>query len=577
MTALISAFVSALDIFTPTKIGENGSKEYTWSNSIRERIIQLSFQLTRTRDENTINGLAATTDTILFDLKTAYNTSSISREEYVEYMSLLYRLIGHTRDIVDGKGEYRLAYMLVNVWQKHYPELAKYAFKLFVLPPDGYSDNNNNNYHPYGSWKDIKYFRGKYDCPNLNNYILSLLVNQLREDVKNDNPSLAAKWVPREKSQFKDVFNELALMYFSNYIETAYNEVSHRKAVLKAKTDFRKLISSLNKKLDTVQIKQCSNNWSEIIPDKQTSITMHKQKRAFLNIKKNGETRYDIPDRNECAITFSLFVKKAVDGEVEIKGARVGLNDFTKEALKLILCGKQSTDEASILNAQWTSNSKQNGMLGKMIAMVDVSGSMSGDPMNAAIALGIRVAEKSLLGKRIMTFSAVPTWVNLTGHDTFIDMVSVVSRADWGMNTSFAAALKMILDAIISQKLTPEDVEDMVLAIFSDMQMDQADSQSISLMNTIETQYADAGNRLWGKPFKAPHILFWNLRSTSGFPTLSTNKNCSMMSGFSPTLLNLFCEEGLNALQTCTPWSLFVKSLSNNRYQPLDDKLRECI
>jgi len=145
------------------------------------------------------------------------------------------------------------------------------------------------------------------------------------------------------------------------------------------------------------------------------------------------------------------------------------------------------------------------------------------------------------------------------------------------MNTSFAAALKMILDAIISQKLTPEDVEDMVLAIFSDMQMDQADSQSISLMNTIETQYADAGNRLWGKPFKAPHILFWNLRSTSGFPTLSTNKNCSMMSGFSPTLLNLFCEEGLNALQTCTPWSLFVKSLSNNRYQPLDDKLRECI
>jgi hypothetical protein len=579
----MSALISALDIFTPTKIGENGSKEYTWSNSIRERIIQLNFQLTRTRDETTITGLAATTDTILFDLKNAYNTSSISREEYVEYMSLLYRLIGYTRDIIDGKGEYRLAYMLVNVWQKHYPELSKYAFKLFVLSPDDYNynnnnnNNNNNNYHPYGSWKDIKYFRGKYDCPNLNNYILSLLVEQLREDVKNDNPSLAAKWVPREKSQFKDVFNELALMYFSNYIETAYNEVSYRKAVLKAKTDFRKLISSLNKKLDTVQIKQCSNNWSEIIPDKQTSITMNKQKRAFLNIKKNGEKRYDIPDRIECAETFSLFVKKAVNGEVEIKGTRVGLNDFTKEALHIISYNKQSTDEATILNAQWTNSSKQNGKLGKMIAMVDVSGSMSGDPMNAAIALGIRVAEKSLLGKRIMTFSAVPTWVNLTGHDTFIDMVSVVARADWGMNTNFASALKMILDTIISQKLTPEDVEDMVLVIFSDMQMDQADSQSLSLMDSIETQYADTGNRLWGKPFKAPHILFWNLRSTSGFPTLSTNKNCSMMSGFSPAILNLFCEEGLNALQTCTPWSLFVKSLSNKRYQPLDDKLRECI
>jgi hypothetical protein len=154
-------------------------------------------------------------------------------------------------------------------------------------------------------------------------------------------------------------------------------------------------------------------------------------------------------------------------------------------------------------------------------------------------------------------------------------MVNAVKTADWGMNTNFAAALKMILEAIIIQKLKPEDVEDMVLAIFSDMQMDFADSSSLSLMDSIEKNYADAGNRLWGKPFKPPHILFWNLRSTSGFPTLSTQKNTSMMSGFSPAILNLFCEEGLEALQGCNPWSLFVKSLQNERYNPLDKFLRE--
>ena len=145
------------------------------------------------------------------------------------------------------------------------------------------------------------------------------------------------------------------------------------------------------------------------------------------------------------------------------------------------------------------------------------------------------------------------------------------------MNTNFAAALKMILDAIVSQKLKPEDVEDMVLAIFSDMQVDQADPRSTSLMTSIEAQYAEAGQRLWGKPFKAPHILFWNLRSTSGFPSLSTQKNASMMSGFSPALLNLFCEEGLSALQSCTPWSLFIKSLNNERYQSLDKQIREIL
>ena len=180
-----------------------------------------------------------------------------------------------------------------------------------------------------------------------------------------------------------------------------------------------------------------------------------------------------------------------------------------------------------------------------------------------------------MLGKRVMTFSASPSWVNLSGQDTFVEMVETVAKAEWGMNTNFAAALNMILDAIITQKLKPEDVEDMVLAVFSDMQMDQADNKSKSLMDSIEKKYADAGQRLWGKPFKAPHILFWNLRSTSGFPTLSTEKNCSMMSGFSPALLNLFCEEGLEALQSCTPWSLFVKSLDNERYKILDQHIRE--
>ena len=567
----MSALISALDNYTPSQIGENGSIEYTWSNNIRERILQLSFQLTRVRDETTINRLASETDKILKELTGSYKSLILTREEYLEYMSIMYRMIGHTRDIIDGKGEYTLSYMLLGVWHNHHPELAKFALRLFVLPPDG----ADKDFHPYGSWKDIKYLHKT--SPPLVKYGSQLLIQQLRVDANSDSPSLAAKWVPREKSKFGELFTELALEYFSNYLDSAKTEDARKKAIIKAKMDFRKLISSLNKMIDTVQIKQCGRNWSDIDPSKQTSITMHKQKKAFLNLNKDGSQRSELDDRVACANQFKEFAQKAAKGEVEIKGKRIGLNDFTKEALELITRNQNNSDEASILNAQWLDNSKQTGALGKMIAMVDVSGSMSGDPMNAAIALGIRVAEKSMLGKRVMTFSASPNWVNLTGEDTFIGMVEMVSRADWGMNTNFAAALKMILDAIVSQKLKPEDVEDMVLAIFSDMQIDQADPRSTSLMTSIETQYAEAGQRLWGKPFKAPHILFWNLRSTSGFPTLSTQKNISMMSGFSPALLNLFCEEGLSALQSCTPWSLFIKSLNNERYQSLDKVIREIL
>jgi hypothetical protein len=259
-----------------------------------------------------------------------------------------------------------------------------------------------------------------------------------------------------------------------------------------------------------------------------------------------------------------------------MKGKRVGMADFCKQARDL-LCrtGYTNQTEKDLLNSQWRDNATQNKALGNMIAMVDVSGSMEGDPMNVAISLGIRIAEKSVLGKRIMTFSAKPTWVNLEPYPDFISQVGAVVRAEWGMNTNFYAALDMILDAIVANKMSAEDVQDMVLVILSDMQIDQGDAsfKSSSLYETIKTKYADAGVRVNGIPYKPPHILFWNLRSTSGFPSLANQSNASMMSGFSPALINVFCEQGMDALQSATPWSILEKSLDNERYAMMGNKL----
>lgn len=579
----MTALVNAMDNFTPSQIGENGHSEYTWSKNTREQIVQLSFQLTRISSPNIISNLAQRVDSILTTLKTDYQSRKICKEVYIEYMSIMFKLIGQTRDIVDGKGEYTLAYMMIGVWDNHFPKLAMFAFSLFV---QGITESETID-HPYGSWKDVKNLI-KYlqtspdinDSTELENYAIELLNNQLKIDAEADLPSLAAKWVPREKSKHSGLFSRLAKNYYSHYLSSALTEASIKRATLKAKMDYRKLISSLNKKLDTVQIKQCANTWVDIDPTRQTSITLHKQKKAFLNLTKKGEQRSLLEDRILCAEKFTEFAAKAARGEVEVKGKRVGLNDFTKNALDLIHNQKQVSSEAQLLNAQWINNSLQTGALGKMIAMVDVSGSMTGDPLHAAIALGVRIAEKSMLGKRVLTFSAKPNWVNLESTDNFISMVEVLQVADWGMNTNFNAALNLILDAIIQQSLPAEDVEDMVLTILSDMQMDSADSScsnsnSNTLIDSITTKYAEAGIRVCGKPYKPPHILFWNLRSSTGFPTLSTQPNASMMSGFSPALLNLFCEQGIDALQSCSPWSLFLKSLENPRYNVLGDRLRE--
>ena len=573
----MAAIINALDTYTPKQTGENGHVEYGWSNDIRERISQFSFQVTRT-DKTQHAKLETVLSDILTILKSRVTSASIpERQVGLGYLTILYKMIGQTRDIIDGKGEYALTYMMIHTWYSFYPILAFYALRCLV----DFGDEGKT--HQYGSWKDIKYFceycksKGATVSHPLIQCSIQLINEQLRKDSNLDynRISLAPRWAPREKSSFGWIYTALACDYFSDYLETAKTSTSYERAVLKCKTDYRKLLSSLNKKIDTLQIKQCGKTWSEIDFTKVTSISLSKQKKAFLNKKNDNSVRSTEEDRIVCAQHFAEHIQKGVKGEVEIKGKRVGMEDFTKQALELL--DSSEKDQIDLLNMQWKDNATQTGALGKMVAMVDVSGSMQGNPMNAAIALGIRTAEKSILGKRVLTFSSSPTWCNLDGHDTFLEMVRVLSVADWGMNTNFYAALDMILNAIVETNLKPEDVEDMVLAIFSDMQMDEADTEGMSLYDKIAEKYSSTGMRLHGKPFKPPHILFWNLRSTSGFPTLSTQKNASMMSGFSPALLNLFCDQGIEALQSCSPWTLLVQSLENERYKMMGDKISEVV
>jgi hypothetical protein len=595
----MSAVVSALDSFTPICIGENGHSEFDWSNDMQEKIVQFDFQCVRT-DASGIANLETTLDGILRQL--SYMPRSYKRNEL---LVSLFKIIGKTRDIEGGKGEYALAYMMIWTWYKHYPDLAKTALQLFVCDPKQV-DETNDSQEPYGSWKDMKYFC-KYVLDNggdmshpLSHFCIEGINCTLRldEDAYKHNQdgskplSLVAKWIPRQDSnKFGFLYDALATNYYPEFISSAQTDASKDKALKKCKTQYRILCSTLNRQLDTVQIKQASKNWAAIDHAKTTSITMAKQRRAFLNMKTGNDStqRSEDEDRVQCAENLRAYLESLKKQGKEVKGKHVGLDKFTSQAMTVM----HRPEEAEILNSQWRDNGNQKNAdgLGPMVAIVDTSGSMHGDPMNAAIALGCRVAEKSILGKRVMTFSAEPTWINLDGCDTFTEMVNTIfaSYRHAGLNTDFYKALDMILTSIEERRVPAEDVENMILAIFSDMQIDD----NLSVMNggqynpngsqktaarakwatmfvQIKTKYAKVGMRMYGKPLNPPHILFWNLRNTNGFPTLSSEACCSMMSGYDPTILNMFCELGMEALKGLTPYNMLLKQLENPRYVPLE-------
>ena len=621
--------------------GENNHIEYKGVNisveSLQEKIMQFSFQLVRTKSEQGLSSIALETRGILnmimnvIKQKKHGDGDGDGDDEYkkcIDMGVIMFKILAHTRDIVGGKGEYMLFYVMLLEWAK-----IDFRFFDFVIESlvynnhglecndsenDGKNETNYKKQHPLGSWKDMKYFltymkeqlldNSNYSLsynvegnsqlyPRLVNKIVNLINKQLRIDtatLENGGTSfsLVARWIPREKSKkFGWLYYYLAMNYSQHQIPSDTSHPSYERAVNRAFMIYRKVISALNKKLDTTQIKQCDKKWAEINFDNVTSITMHKQTNSFLNLKKNSETtRYENnEDRDECKYNYEAYLRDVVEGNKKIKGARVSMIDFVKSAID---CGtKCLPNDSSIvtaLNEQWKSNSMQNGNLTEFIAMCDVSGSMAednGNPLHSAIGLSLRVAEKSALGARVMTFSERPTWIQLgsADTDTFVKQVNKVLTSSWGVTTNFYLAIDLIRQGIEDNKLPREVAEKLVLVVFSDMQMNSASSsmgdlsKRATLFENIKQMFAKMGERLYGEPIKAPHIIFWNLRKTTGFPALSTDQNVSMMSGFSPALLNVFCEKGVDGLREYTPWNTLLHSLNNERYSAFDKAFKQIV
>ena len=117
-------------------------------------------------------------------------------------------------------------------------------------------------------------------------FFIELINDQLRKDNNNKNISLVAKWIPRETNKHKHLFKKLAESYYIHYITSAKNDDSLIKAKRKAYTNYKQIVTNLSKKLDVTQIKQCAQRYRDINYNNVTSITISKQKNAFLNKKK---------------------------------------------------------------------------------------------------------------------------------------------------------------------------------------------------------------------------------------------------------------------------------------------------
>ena len=621
-----------MDTIKPMGTGENGHPEILPTKptkvpdieNVKDRLVQLFFQLVRQgtrRNLASLKKIGHTFGTLLNDASmlssptdpgspgaaaaaSASASASASESDTIpipdtllpasdghvnssgSLVKLLCAMITHTRDCVEGKGERDLAYaMLISGVESEVFDEDSFVSLVdyWVGGTSGYSETPSCEGPPPGSWKDIvnlcnlirEWFA--VEKHSLIDHLLLMMIAQLKKDAKQSDISkisLAAKWSPRERSKKNTwmFYRMVCLMY----PEIGEPSLKSKVYTIHAKK-LRTLVSELNMKIGTIEVKQCAKKWSEIVPSAIPSVALQKQKTALLNlarrgsVKKSDDPRSEDDDRIKCAENLKTFIKELTDPKSKttktINAKRTAISDLVGDAFKYAGADSASKkDEMNLLEAQWAEYSKQvKTGLPPMIPMVDVSGSMYGIPLLVAIGLGLQVSQKThpVFRNRILTFSKSPTWVKLNEDDTFVESVSKLSSADWGMNTDFYKALSMILDTLKANSVPPEEANQLVLAVFSDMQIDMASCRTGGTPQAMHTRIVDMYRECGYEP---PHILYWNLRSTSGFPVCTSEKNVTMLSGFSPALLNSLYEKGIEGLSEFTPFKLVAQMLTKKRF-----------
>ena len=485
-------------------------------------------------------------------------------------------LLFQTRNIRGGKGERTLAYDMLGALDKK-----QHALSLALIPL----------FSHYGCWKDL-FVLGQNVA--FKETVLDLTVKQFAADnaaikAEGGKVSLLAKWAPREKS-----FNGLLAKWLANRLFPNSAILSER---MKA---YRKMVSALNKHIDTVEVKMCDRHFADIEPSHVPGRALQKYRKAFLNEAstfKNGHhdkfargersTEYD---RIEGAKHFSEHFAAGAKGDVILKGADTV---YPHEVVEAVYHSHDDSEaEKNLRLGQWLAlikKAQEGGALKNCLAMCDFSGSMDGLPKMVSLALGMLIAEISGSNK-ILTFDSEPKWHTFNPAHNLYEKIAFIGNIGHGLSTDFQKAMDLVLEDIKERRVKPEDVvKDLI--VFTDMGWDQACSSSEqspwtgnSYRHNVKTEqwqthiqmirenFKRAGEDMWGVAFVPPRIIIWNLRAAyDDFHARADEEGVVMLSGWSPALFKVLQEKGVEVL---TPYAALRLQLDDPMYQPVRDLVR---
>lgn len=447
------------------------------------------------------------------------------RKAFQENPKYALKCLFYLRDVLEGQGERRFFRVCIKDLAKTNPDAVKRNLELIPL---------------YGRYDDL------YCLVNtpLEKDVFNFFKKQLALDITSKTPSLLAKWLKSENT--------------SSTSSRRLAKITRKHLGMTSK-QYRKTLAYLRKKINVLECLMSAKKWEQIEFDKIPSVAGLKYKNAFA--------RHDVERAKAGAQTYAKF---AQDENTTVNAGALNPVNIARQILYGSGWGPSDTDR-KMWDKYWANlKDYYNGREEKGIAIVDVSGSMRGLPMCAAVSMGAYIAERGSgpFQNYFITFSNNPELVKFEGIDLY-DKFQRAIRANWGGATNIEAVFDLMLRTALDNEISAEDMPQ-TLYIFSDMEFDDCiscgePSDSLWAHNKIKgdvnTLLEDISKKWTSHGYELPRVIFWNLDARqSNIPALG--ERFSYVSGFSMNMVEyiLSGENGFN---------LMMEKLKSPRYEAI--------
>lgn len=437
---------------------------------------------------------------------------------------LALKCLFYLRDCRGGQGERRFFRICYRWLAQNHTNIARRNFEFIS---------------EYGRYDDIIYTL--IGTP-LENDALKFIKKQLALDLECKTPSLLAKWLPSENASAIETKK-------MGHIIRNYLGMTHR--------EYRKTLSVLREHINVLERLMSANRWDEIEFDKIPS-------KAGL-IYRNAFARRDV-----IAKKYEAFAK---DKNTTVNAKILNPVDIANKAFNYNI----SDVDRAMLQKYWDNQiDYYGGRQENGIAIVDVSGSMEGQPMNAAVSMGAYIAERGHgpFADHFITFSDTPQLIKFEGVDV-VDKFRRCRRANWSQSTNIEAVFNMMLDVALQNNTPVEDMPER-LYIFSDMEFNNCMTYGALSRNKwgydnynritggqegVTTLLEDIAKKWQANGYKLPKVIFWNLDARqNNIPALGGR--FSYVSGFSMNMVQciLSGKDGVD---------LMLEKLNSERYEAI--------